>query len=126
MATIVGVDPFIGDEGGYRFDDAFIKVLRDRRKVVLSQFYKGSNLVPSDRWISASELDLPLRWHETWESFVSRLAYAGIELQIAADRLLWDGPGSKGVLSVSSVYNMLASLSSNPPSLFWWHNRLWS
>lgn len=37
--------------------------------------------------------------------------------------LVWDGPGFKGALTVSNVYNLLVSFEPNP--LSWWHHKIW-
>lgn len=102
-----------------------ISELRSRKLMVLSQFCIPGGAVPSECWRSAVDLNLPPRWHMDWGHYVSLLAFSGIRLNDSADKLVWDSPVSKGFMSVRSAYNTMAYFGLNPPSMSWWHHRLW-
>lgn len=116
---LVGVDPFIGDKGIYRLPRDLIAELHNRRLMVLSQFFISGRDVPSECWRSAADLNLPLRWHMEWDRYVTKLAFSGIRLGVSPDQLVWDSPGSMGILSVRNAYNTMASFKLNPPITSW-------
>lgn len=125
VELFVGVDPFIGDGGGYRLPTSLIKELQERQVTVLSQFFLDRTILSSECWLTAGELNLPLQWHNCWGNYIANLSAAGIKLNSVPDSLTWDVPAAKGILSVKNIYNVLERNIPNPHQPCWWHKRLW-
>lgn len=86
---LVGVDPFIRDEGSYRLPQDLITELHSRRLMVLSQFFISGREVPLDCWRSTANLNIPL--DDTWIGIVMLLSLLSRELGSAILQTSWFG-----------------------------------
>eukprot|EP00253_Pinus_taeda_P004659 PITA_04659 len=74
-------------------------------------------------WRSAQQLNLPLQWHQAWESYREALKESHIRITEGQDELIWS-QSDFGYYTLKARYTLLISHKKPDILLDWWQN-LW-
>ena len=117
---MLGIGPFIGDEGNYALSSAFISV-SNRKIIMYLDKDRRTNSLGEDSSYCLSYVDLELNGDQVvkWENYVSCLKRDGIVLNNEEDRIVWESNSSIGpilakiVHMMSFLYRLGSSLSNS-------------
>eukprot|EP00253_Pinus_taeda_P006377 PITA_06377 len=120
----LGLDPWIGSGGSHILSQDLIRYLHSWEIKVFSQIVDQQNTgIFAQACKSAHQINLPPRWHQEWQEFITALAESHLKIKEGPDELVWN-QAENVIYTPKAGYISLNIQKKRDTISFWWKS-LW-
>lgn len=118
--TQIGLDPWIGSGGRYLLSQDLIRYLHSQEIRVFSHIVDQWNTwIFAQAWKSAHQINLPSRWHQELNEYISMISASHIRIKEGSNELVWS-QAENGKCSPKSSYISLYLHKKLDSISNWW------
>eukprot|EP00253_Pinus_taeda_P008313 PITA_08313 len=118
----IGIDPWAGSGGRHQLPRELVEYLLTHDiKVIAHIADQEASDIFHQAWRTSQQLNLPLQWHQAWESYREALTESHIRITEGQDELIWS-PSDAGFYTPKDGYTLLISHKKLDSLMDWWQN----